>query len=89
MRRALVGYRWAHREDTVRLEAALRAGMAARGLPQRIYVDNGSAFVSSQLLRACATLGVKLTHSKPRRPQGRGKIERVLCATRRPVVYPT
>ena len=65
--RALVGYRWAHREDTVRLEAALRAGMAARGLPQRIYVDNGSAFVSSQLLRACATLGVKLTHSKPRR----------------------
>jgi putative transposase len=80
--RALVGYRWAHREDTVRLEAALRAGMAARGLPQRIYVDNGSAFVSSQLLRACATLGVKLTHSKPRRPQGRGKIERVFRTVR-------
>ena len=80
--RALVGYRWAHREDTVRLEAALRAGLAARGVPKRIYVDNGSAFVSSQLLRACATLGVRLTHSKPRRPQGRGKIERVFRTVR-------
>ncbi len=76
LRRALVGYRWAHREDTVRLEAALRAGLAARGLPQRIYVDNGSAFVSSQLLRACATLGIRLVHSRPGKPQGRGKIER-------------
>ena len=82
VRRALVGYRWAHREDTVRLEAALRAGLAARGVPKRIYVDNGSAFVSSQLLRACATLGVRLTHSKPRRPQGRGKIERVFRTVR-------
>jgi putative transposase len=43
--RALVGYRFGHREDTVRLEAALRAGLAARGTPQRIYVDNGSPFV--------------------------------------------
>jgi putative transposase len=31
--RALVGYRWAAAEDTLRLEAALRAGFAARGLP--------------------------------------------------------
>ena len=33
--RALVGYRWGHSEDTVRLEAALRAGLASRGVPQR------------------------------------------------------
>ena len=38
--------------------------------------------MSSQLLRACATLGVRLTHSKPRRPQGRGKIERVFRTVR-------
>lgn len=80
--RALVGYRWAHREDTVRLEAALRAGLAARGLPHRIYVDNGSPFVSSQLLRACATLGIRLVHSRPGKPQGRGKIERVFRTIR-------
>jgi putative transposase len=37
--RALVGYRWALAEDTLRLEAALRAGFAARGLPGVLYVD--------------------------------------------------
>lgn len=80
--RLLVGYRWCHAEDTVRLEAALRAGLAARGIPAGIYVDNGSAFASKPLLRACASLGIRLTHSTPRRPEGRGKIERFFRTVR-------
>jgi len=80
--RALVGYRWGHSEDTVRLEAALRAGLAARGIPKVVYVDNGSAFVSAQLLRALASLGIQLTHSKPGQPAGRGKIERLFRTVR-------
>lgn len=75
--RLLTGYRFGHAEDTVRLAAALRPALASRGVPEAIYVDNGSAFVDSWLLRACAKLGVKLTHSTPGRPQGRGKIERL------------
>jgi putative transposase len=74
--RALVGYRWGLSEDTVRLEAAFRSALAARGVPRAVYVDNGSAYVSKQLLRACASLGIRLVHSRPGRPQGRGKIER-------------
>ncbi|MZD16870.1 DDE-type integrase/transposase/recombinase [Streptomyces bottropensis] len=74
--RAVVGHRWGFMEDTVRLAAALRPALAARGVPQYIYVDNGSAFVDSWLLRACAKLGIKLVHSAPGRPEGRGKIER-------------
>ena len=66
--RLLTGYRWARREDTIRLEAALRGGLAARGIPGSIYVDNGSAFVDKQLLRACASLGIRLVHSKPGEP---------------------
>jgi len=80
--RALVGYRWGHSEDTVRLEAALRVGLAARGVPKVVYLDNGSAMVSSQLLRALAVLGIKLTHSKPGQPAGRGKIERLFRTVR-------
>ncbi|MDA8435268.1 MAG: DDE-type integrase/transposase/recombinase [Actinomycetales bacterium] len=80
--RALVGYRWGHSEDTVRLEAALRAGLAARGLPKVVYLDNGSAMVSRQLLRALAVLGIRLTHSKPGQPAGRGKIERLFRTVR-------
>ena len=74
--RALVGYRWGLSEDTVRLEAALRSGLSSRGVPRRTYLDNGSAMVSRQLLRACAVLGIVLVHSRPGRPEGRGKIER-------------
>jgi len=84
----VVGHRWGFAEDTVRLAAALRPALAARGVPEHVYVDNGSAFVDSWLLRACAKLGIKLVHSAPGRPQGRGKIERFLCATRRLVVSP-
>ena len=43
---------------------------------------NGSAFVDAWLLRACAVLGIKLTHSTPGRPQGRGKIERLFRTVR-------
>ena len=45
-------------------------------------MDNGSAFVDAWLLRACAKLGIKLVHSQPGRPQGRGKIERFFRTVR-------
>ncbi|HXP33856.1 MAG TPA: DDE-type integrase/transposase/recombinase [Acidimicrobiales bacterium] len=80
--RALVGYRFGLSEDTVRLEAAFRAALASRGIPRACYLDNGSAMVSKQLLRACASLGIRLVHSRPGRPQGRGKIERVFETVR-------
>ncbi|WP_249465064.1 DDE-type integrase/transposase/recombinase [Streptomyces fradiae] len=80
--RAIVGHRFGFAEDTVRLAAALRPALSARGVPESIYVDNGSAFVDTWLLRACASLAVRLTHSKPGRPQGRGKIERFFRTVR-------
>jgi putative transposase len=80
--RAVMGARWAFHEDVVRLAAALRPALAARGVPESVYVDNGSAFVDAWLLRACAVLGIKLVHSRPHRPQGRGKVERFFRTVR-------
>jgi putative transposase len=80
--RAVMAARWGYFEDTVRLAAALRPALAARGVPARIYVDNGSAFVDAALKRAAARLGIKITHSAPGRPQGRGKIERFFRVVR-------
>ena len=74
--------RWGYFEDSVRLAAALRPALAARGVPVPIYVDNGSAFVDAALKRAAARLGIKITHSAPGRPQGRGKIERFFGVVR-------
>jgi putative transposase len=80
--RLIVGHRWGRSEDVLRLEAALRRGIASRGVPGRIYVDNGAPFVSQQLQRVCAVLGIRLVHSRPGRPQGRGKIERFFATVR-------
>jgi putative transposase len=60
--------RWGYFEDSVRLAAALRPALAARGVPDAIYVDNGSAFTDAALKRAAARLGIKITHSAPGRP---------------------
>jgi putative transposase len=80
--RAVMAARFGFSEDTVRLAAALRPALASRGVPESAYVDNGSAFVDSWLLRACAVLGIKLVHATPRRPQGKGKIERFFRTVR-------
>jgi putative transposase len=80
--RAVMAARFGFSEDTVRLAAALRPALASRGVPESAYVDNGSAFTDSWLLRACAVLGIKLVHATPRRPQGKGKIERFFRTVR-------
>ena len=80
--RAVMATRFGFAEDTVRLAAALRPALASRGCPEHVYVDNGSAFVDAWLLRACAQLGIKLVHSQPGRPEGRGKIERFFRTVR-------
>lgn len=80
--RLVPGHRWVYSEDTLRAEAALRWAIASRGVPDAVYLDNGSPFVSAQLHRALAVLGVHLIHSRPGRPQGRGKIERFFRTVR-------
>ena len=80
--RALVGHRWTAAEDTIRLEGALRAGLACRGVPRAILVDRGAAFVSAPLARACAVLGVRLIHASPRAAATKGKIERFFRTVR-------
>jgi putative transposase len=74
--RFLTGHQFIRRPDAVRFAGVLRAAITARGVPARLYVDNGSCFADSSLARTCAKLGIELTHSQPGRPMGRGKIER-------------
>ena len=61
---------------------ALRQALLKRGLPRKLYVDNGPAFRSRHLEEICASLGIALIHSKPYKPQGRGKIERFFRTVR-------
>lgn len=61
---------------------AFRYGLLCRGLPRKLYVDNGAAFRAKHLERICASLGIALVHTPPYTPQGRGKIERFFRTVR-------
>jgi putative transposase len=74
--RFLTGHQFIRRPDAVRFAGVLRAAVARYGVPAQLYCDNGSCFADASLARTCAMLGIKLTHSQPGRPMGRGKVER-------------
>jgi transposase InsO family protein len=55
------------------------AFFAARGVSaKRLLTDNGSAFVARSYARACRTLGLRHTRTRPRRPRTNGKAERFI-----------
>ena len=55
---------------------ALEEAFSRRGLPRKLYVDNGPAFRSRHLEYITASLNITLIHARPYKPQGKGKIER-------------
>mgnify|MGYP000011448658 FL=1 len=70
-------------EKLPRLEDCLKRTILRYGLPRRIYVDNGAIYSARHLSRICGRLAIRLTHSRPYRPQGRGKIERFFLTVQR------
>jgi transposase InsO family protein len=69
-------------ESTTAFITAFEQALLKRGLPRKLYVDNGSAYKSRLLMYATASLGIALIHAKPAQPQGKGKIERVFKTIR-------
>jgi|CXWL01.1.fsa_nt_gi transposase InsO family protein len=62
--------------DTQAFLRCLKEALRRRGLPRRLYADNGGPFVNDHLKIVCANLGIRLVHSKPGQPWSRGKVER-------------
>lgn len=60
----------------------LRQAVASRGIPVRLYMDNGKIYRSPQLARIAASIGMLIVHTPPYQPQGRGKIERFFRSCR-------
>jgi len=69
-------------ENTAAFLPLYKRAIIRRGLPDRLYVDNGANYRSHHLALVCAKLGVALIHSRPHQPQGRGKIERFFRTVR-------
>jgi transposase InsO family protein len=67
---------FAHSENTAAFMEVLKHAVLRRGIPMRLFVDNGSAFRSQHLSLVCAKLGITLIHARPYHAAAKGKIER-------------
>jgi putative transposase len=74
--RLIVDGRFFAHENARACQELLRRAIVRRGVPVVVYADNGAPFSNAWLARTCAVLGVRLVHSKPYSPEGRGKQER-------------
>lgn len=53
-----------------------RDAIATRGIPKKVFFDNGKVYRSVQMELICASLGCALCFAEPYSPQSKGKIER-------------
>jgi len=63
-------------ENTQTFLPVFRQAILRRGIPARLFVDNGANYRSQHLALVCAKLGVALIHARPYQAQSKGKIER-------------
>lgn len=75
--RLLVDGRFFAHENARACQELLRRAITRRGVPDVLYCDNGAPFSNAWLARTCGVLGIRLVHSQPYSPEGRGKQERL------------
>ena len=63
-------------ENTDALVGAMRAAFYKRGLPEQLYVDNGSIYSGAEITLVCARIGCILRHTPVRDGAAKGKVER-------------
>lgn len=63
-------------ESLPALEDCLKKGIIGCGIPESLYADNGAIYSSHHLQRICGRLGIHLVHTRPYKPQGKGKMEK-------------
>jgi len=69
-------------ENTDSLIKAFRGALYKRGVPESLYVDNGSIYTSKEITQICARLGCLLCHAPVRDGAAKGKVERFFRTVR-------
>lgn len=69
-------------ENVDTLIEALRAAFYKRGVPECLYVDNGSIYTSKEIIQICARVGCLLAHTPVRDGAAKGKVERFFRSVR-------
>lgn len=63
-------------ENSDSMIRALRSAFYKRGLPEQLFVDNGSIYCCQEITLICARVGCLLRHTAVRDAAAKGKIER-------------
>lgn len=74
--RYLIALQAFHSEREEDMLALWVRALRQHGVPDTLYLDNGSTYRGDALKLACERLGTTLVHAKPYDPQARGKMER-------------
>jgi transposase InsO family protein len=69
-------------ENTDTLIKALKSALYKRGVPESMYVDNGSIYTSKEITQICTRLGCLLCHAPVRDGAAKGKVERFFRTVR-------
>jgi putative transposase len=69
-------------ENITTLTAALRSALYKRGVPEAMYVDNGSVYASHEMAQICVRIGTLLCHTPVRDGAAKGKVERFFRTVR-------
>jgi transposase InsO family protein len=69
-------------ENTDTLITALRSALYKRGVPETLYVDNGSIYTSKEISQICVRIGTLLCHAPVRDGAAKGKVERFFRTVR-------
>jgi len=64
--------------DTASFLHCLKEAVLRRGLPLKLYTDQGKPFVNHHARTVCANLGIRLLHAKPYHAWSKGKVERLI-----------
>lgn len=63
-------------QDETVVEDTFRRAILTHGTFDAAYCDNGSQYISTQLIRSTAMLGIRVRHARPRSGQSKGKVEK-------------
>jgi putative transposase len=62
--------------DTRSFHHSFKEAIRRRGLPRKLYTDQGGPFINDHTRVICANLSIRLLHAKPYHAWSKGKIER-------------
>lgn len=62
--------------DTRCFHQSFKQAIQRRGVPRKLYTDQGGPFINDHTRLICANLGIRLLHAKPYHAWSKGKIER-------------